>query len=267
MSSRSKTKTWSIWNRPCHWWRSIHHIHYSDIPDFKTRGHLCDYKQSLWDTSSHYYALIFFPRRTYQDCSLALRFRLSLVIWPMENSWKGDRWCSIDLAFVCAPLGLNFGSCSSRELEDWCPLRISLDPALEAKTLNKYLTPSYSLKHWDIWNPLSASKPSINQSTSLLPIPLLVVWATHAHTTRSLIVNKLETPEASTSTVRATYLSHGWSTAPSFVTNPSSAHTTEIDGVKKATVGRSLASDRDKIGTPGLTAIRYVHKWIRFICR
>jgi hypothetical protein len=31
--------------------------------------------------------------------------------------------------------------------------------------------------------------------------------------------------------------------APSFMTNPSSAHTTTMDGVKKATVDRSLASD------------------------
>jgi hypothetical protein len=41
------------------------------------------------------------------------------------------------------------------------------------------------------------------------------------------------------------YLSHGYSTAPSSVTNLSSANTTTTDGVKEATVDRSSASDRD----------------------
>jgi hypothetical protein len=41
------------------------------------------------------------------------------------------------------------------------------------------------------------------------------------------------------------YLSHGWSRALSFVTNPSSAHTTTMNGIKTATVDRSLPSDRD----------------------
>ncbi|KIM74719.1 hypothetical protein PILCRDRAFT_695636 [Piloderma croceum F 1598] len=39
------------------------------------------------------------------------------------------------------------------------------------------------------------------------------------------------------------YLSQEWSTAPCFVTNPSSAHTTTMDGIKKAAVDRPLASD------------------------
>ncbi|KIM83733.1 hypothetical protein PILCRDRAFT_434436 [Piloderma croceum F 1598] len=43
----------------------------------------------------------------------------------------------------------------------------------------------------------------------------------------------------------STNLSHRWSTAPSCVTNPSSTHPITTDGVKKATVDRSSASDRD----------------------
>ena len=42
-----------------------------------------------------------------------------------------------------------------------------------------------------------------------------------------------------------TYPSHEWSMALSFMSNPLSAHTTITDSVKKPTVDRSLASDRD----------------------
>jgi hypothetical protein len=39
------------------------------------------------------------------------------------------------------------------------------------------------------------------------------------------------------------YLSHRWSTVPSFMTNPSSTHPTMMDSIKKATVDRSSASN------------------------
>jgi hypothetical protein len=61
----------------------------------------------------------------------------------------------------------------------------------------------------------------------------------------------------------ANYSFHGWSTASSYMTNPSSTHTIMMDGVKEATVDRFSPRDQDF----GLTAICHVHKYIRSICR
>jgi hypothetical protein len=64
-----------------------------------------------------------------------------VIIWLMENSWKGDRQCLIALACVCVPLRLNCISCNTRRSAP----PPSLTYRLDVKALDKYITLLYSL--------------------------------------------------------------------------------------------------------------------------